>query len=207
MTDGPSTWITTTHDWTEPVDVEHLADIRARSAEFGGGGVRHLVLEVLAYADDEARALGRRGTATVTLRDAGSITVSDDGRGTDTRRDDAGHIVRKPVMATRDVRFFDAAAPPLLPDGAPRRGMSTVAALSEVLVHENRRGTEGWTQAYHHGRPATDLGLLDDPSSTGTSVTFTPDRCVPKDVGLEAADLSAFEWLEISVVDGRSNRG
>lgn len=47
------------------------------------------------------------------------------GRGTDTRFDSRGVAVKKPVMATRDPRFFDH------PDhGYPRRGMSVVAALS-----------------------------------------------------------------------------
>ena len=57
--------------------------------------------------------------------------VADNGRGTDTRYDERGEPVRKPVMATKDLRFFDTAGAELLPDGHPRRGMSVVAALSE----------------------------------------------------------------------------
>lgn len=81
-----------------------------------------MILEVLAYAGDEANALGRIGDATVDYHDDGAVTVIDDGRGTDTRRDASGRRIRKPVMATKDVRFFDAPDAPLLPDGLPRRG-------------------------------------------------------------------------------------
>lgn len=146
----------TTHDWTTEVDTEHLAEVRAHPETFGEGGRRHLLLEVLAYAADEAEALGRVGRVVVTHHPGGSVTVADDGRGTDTRRDAQGRVVRKPVMATRDVRFVDGAVTPL-PDGLPRRGMSVVAALSERLVHENHRAEGSWSQTYQHGIP--DAGL------------------------------------------------
>jgi len=98
-------WATTTHDWSLDVDENHLWDVLERWATFGAGGAAHLVLEVLAYADDEATALGRTGHCTVTEHADGSFTTSDDGRGTDTRRDRWGAVVRRPVMSTRDVRF------------------------------------------------------------------------------------------------------
>jgi len=56
-------WATTTHDWSLDVDENHLWDVLERWATFGAGGAAHLVLEVLAYADDEATALGARATA------------------------------------------------------------------------------------------------------------------------------------------------
>jgi hypothetical protein len=36
------------------------------------------------------------------------VSVSDDGLGTVTRRDDHGQVVKKPVMSTKDLRFFDS---------------------------------------------------------------------------------------------------
>jgi DNA gyrase/topoisomerase IV subunit B len=36
----------------------------------------------------------------------------------------------------------------------PRRGISVVAALSEWLVHTNRRRDDAWTQRYEHGIPS-----------------------------------------------------
>lgn len=175
MTDRP--WSNTTHDWQADLDRAHLDAIRAAPATYAPGGALHLVLEVLAYAADEARERGT-GSATVTLHPDGSISVADDGRGTDTRRDADGRVVKKPVMATRDLRFFDAEAPPVLSDGHPRRGMSVVAALSTWLVHTNRREDEAWQQRYERGVPVTDLVAVPDDGTTGTTVRFLPDAAL-----------------------------
>ncbi len=170
------TWQNTTHDWANTVDGDHLARIRQDPERFAPGGVRHLILEVLAYAADEAEHHAD-GRAIVTLHPDGSVSVADNGRGTDTRVDDQGHTVRKPVMATKDLRFFDHPDAQRLPDGHPRRGMSVVAALSEWLVHTNRRQNGSWTQRYEHGIPVTDLVPVagdDTPGTTGTTVHFRP---------------------------------
>ena len=126
---GREQWPTTTHVWAYPVDAEHLAAIAADPDRFAAGGLTHLVLEVLAYAAEEAEARGVIGRADVVVRPDGSVEVCDDGRGTQTRRDETGQVIRKPVMATRDVRFFGTDAERLA-DGLPRNGMSAVAALS-----------------------------------------------------------------------------
>lgn len=55
----------------------------------------HLILEVLAYAADEAESTGRAGRGIVTLHADGSVSVADDGRGTDTRVDAAGRVIKK----------------------------------------------------------------------------------------------------------------
>jgi topoisomerase-4 subunit B len=196
-----STWTVTTHDWSTDLDLEHLAEVRRAASTDGGGGRRHLLLEVIAYADDEAQALGRVGLAVLTLHGDGSVTVADDGRGTDTRVDGQGRVVRKPVMATRDVRFHEAVDAPRLPDGLPRRGISTVAALSAVLVHENHRGDGAWSQTYRHGVPDDELHAVAQASASGTSVTFRPGAEVRGPSSLTAEDLAAFAWLRIEVRD------
>ncbi|MBB4910052.1 ATP-binding protein [Actinophytocola algeriensis] len=167
------TWQNTTHDWSSDVAVAHLERIRLDPATFAPGGVTHLVLEVLAYAADEAESSGAEGLAVVTLHDDGSVSVADNGRGTDTRVDAEGRTVKKPVMATKDLRFFDAPSVSL-PDGHLRRGMSVVAALSEWLVHTNRRLNGSWTQRYEHGIPVTDLTPVESDGTTGTTVHFSP---------------------------------
>lgn len=193
-------WRTTTHDWSAAVDLAHLADVRARAAELAPTGT-HLALEVLAYAAEEAEARGG-GRAVVTLHADGTVEVADDGRGTDTRPD-GGTTVRKPVMATRDLRFYDAATPPLLPDGVARRGMSVVAALSTELVHTNRRATGSWTQRYEHGVPTTDLLALPADGTTGTTVAFRPDPDLVRDVAVEAALVAMATQALAVVVDDR----
>lgn len=193
-----SDWVTTTHDWSHDVDHEHLAEVRHRLGRpDAAGGRRHLILEVLAYADDEARSRGEVGRASVTVHADGRVTVADDGRGTDTRRDGEGRVVRKPVMATRDVRFAEPSTAPRLPDGFPRRGMSTVAALSSELVHENHRADGAWSQTYRHGIPDADLTPLDQGPARGTSVTFRTDVTGP--TRLTDHDLHAFASLVIEL--------
>ncbi|MBT2408444.1 MULTISPECIES: ATP-binding protein [unclassified Streptomyces] len=145
MDRATASWRNTTHDWASAVDIDHLSSIRSDPAAFAPGGTGHLILEVVAYAADEAESTGG-GRCTVTLHADGSVSVADDGRGTDTRFDDHGRPVKKPVMASKDLRFFDHPDAQLLPDGYPRRGMSVVAALSEWLVHTNRRAGGAWLQ-------------------------------------------------------------
>lgn len=130
---GSAQWQNTTHQWKRSVDLDHLAHVRRRPGDFAPGGVCHLVLEVVAYAAEEA-ADQVTGRCHITLHSDESISVADNGRGTDTRFDDEGRAIKKPVMATRDLRFFDFPDAQRLPDGHPRRGMSVVAALSEWLV-------------------------------------------------------------------------
>ena len=193
----PSSWRVTTHDWTRGVDLDHLEALRDRSGNAAAGGRRHLILEVLAYADEEAASLGRVGTAVVTTHADGRVTIADDGRGTDTRRDAAGRVIRKPVMATADVRFLDRSTAPSLPDGLPRRGMSSVAGVSSELVHENHRETGSWSQSYRFGVPDRELVEVAARGGSGTTVSFRTEVPGPPDLG--EADLIGFPWLRIEL--------
>ncbi|MGN6612694.1 MAG: ATP-binding protein [Angustibacter sp.] len=192
-----STWRTTTHEWAATVDPAHLARIRDQPAEYAPGGVLHLVLEVIAYPADEAVHTGA-GRCVVTLHDDGSVSVADDGRGTDTRYDEHRRPIKKPVMATRDVRFFDATDAPALADGHPRRGMSVVAALSPWLVHSNHRSNGSWTQRYEHGVPVTGLQPIAATGSTGTTVHFLPDPALGQ---VSASDVALLQDLELPRLD------
>jgi DNA gyrase subunit B len=154
---------------------------------------------VLAYANEEAESLGRTGRAVVSVRADGTVTVADDGRGTDTRRDADGRVIRKPVMSTRDVRFFDAVDGPRLPDGLPRHGISVVSALSTVLVHENHRADGAWSQTYRHGVPDDELHAVAPSAGTGTTVTFHVGADVAGPESLVDGDLSAFPALRVEV--------
>lgn len=196
MSERPS-WQTTTHDWTQELDLEHLRSVRKQLGQgLAAGGRRHLILEVLAYADDEAHSLGRVGRATVTYHPEGGVTVADDGRGTDTRVDSVGRVIRKPVMATPDVRLVDAPSAPLLPDGLPRRGISTIAALSHVLIHQNHRRDGSWSQTYRHGVPDNALAVMQPRDHNGTSVTFDAPVSGPATL----YDSDGFRWLDINVI-------
>ncbi|MEU8983064.1 ATP-binding protein [Streptomyces sp. NPDC048309] len=193
MDGSRASWVNTTHDWAGIVDADHLGRIRQGSAEFAPGGPEHLVLEIVAYAADEAASRGG-GRCVLTLHADGSVSVKDDGRGTDTRVDEHGEVVKKPVMATKDLRFFDLPEAERLPDGHPRRGMSVVAALSEWLIHTNRRLNGSWSQRYEHGVPVTDLQPVEADGTTGTCVRFLPDEALRSRWSLTAGDL--VRWSE-----------
>lgn len=186
MDGSRASWTNTTHDWARATDLDHLARIRHEPAEFAPGGPGHLVLEVVAYAADEA-ASRAGGRCAITLHRDGSVSVADDGRGTDTRVDQHGRLVKKPVIASKDLRFFDSPDAERLPDGHPRRGMSVVAALSEWLIHTNRRLDGAWTQRYEQGVPVTGLEPLQTDGTTGTLIRFLPDTSL-RSQGLPTAD-------------------
>ncbi|RSN30388.1 ATP-binding protein [Amycolatopsis sp. WAC 04169] len=166
-----------THDWASEVDIAHLEHIRRNPELFAPGGVGHLILEVFAYADEEAEA-NNGGRCSITLHADSSISVSDNGRGTATVFDGHGQPVKKPVMVSKDLRFFDTPDAASLPDGNPRRGMSVVAALSEWLVHTNRRVNGSWLQRYENALPTTELVPVAGDGTTGTSVHFRPIEAV-----------------------------
>ncbi len=195
-----------THDWRAAGDLDHLREIRDDAAEHAAGGVLHLALEVLAYAVDEATE-GTTRKVVVTLHRDGSVRVEDDGRGTQVRLDDDGVAMVKPVMGTRDLRFYDDEHAPTLPDGRRRRGISVVAALSEWLVHTNRRAGHGWTQRYEQGVPVGPLTEIDPGEGTGTSVWFRPDAAVLGDATVTADELrgaaDTYRDTVLVVVDDR----
>lgn len=201
-----TTWTVTTHQWAWDVDVAHLEEVRAGTPQLTAGDVVHMILEVLAYADEEAAARGRRGNAVVTLA-PDEISIADDGRGTDTRVDADGSIIRKPIMATKDVRFYDSPAPPDLPDGRPRRSMSSVSALCELVIHENRRTQGAWSQTYRYGVPALQLRPLKTWSGTGTTVRFRCTRCEEVSAAWLQPLASEFKYLKVTVLEPSTTTG
>ena len=196
-----------THDWSASVDAAHLDEIRRNAAALAPGGVMHLVLEVLAYPVDEARE-GATTLVRIVLHADGSVSVSDDGRGTETRVDGDGVARVKPVMATKDLRFYGRPDAPVLPDGHRRCGISVVAALSEWLVHTNRRIEGGWRRRFEHGLPIGELEALAPGGASGTVVHFGPDAAlvdgsVTADVLREVARAYAAV-VSVDVVDERA---
>lgn len=165
-----------THDWSIAVDADHILAIQNDVKQFGQGGITHLVLEVIAYAVDEA-TMGTTDQIHVTLHKDASICVADNGRGTATR-EVSGMPMVKPIMSTKDLRFFCISDAPVLPDGIVRSGISVVAALSEWVIHTNRRSNGSWTQRYEHGLPSGPLTPINGNGTTGTSVCFRPDQAI-----------------------------
>lgn len=210
MSDSSSHTVRGDHEHTHPHARDHRPRILLGWTHQGLPGVTpctpgRLVREIVAYAADEAES-SNGGHCRITLHSDGSVAIADDGRGTDTRLDEHDQVVKKPVMATKDLRLFDHTDTPPLPDTHPRRGMYVVAALSTWLVHTNRRRNGSWTQRYDHGVPTTDLEPITDDGTTGTVVRFLPDEPLRTAHDLTADDLArlAAAWPQIScTIDDR----
>jgi topoisomerase-4 subunit B len=118
------------------------------------------------------------------------------------RFDDEGRAIKKPVMATKDLRFFDLPGAQQLPDGHPRRKMSVVAAPSEWRVHIDRGHNGSWIQRYEDGIPVTGLVPIADDGTRGTTVRFLAHK-EPRAAGhFLARDLLELTsvWLQLSTV-------
>lgn len=147
---------------------------------------------MLAYALDES-VEGTTRSIDVTVDDDGSVTVADDGRGTDTRRDESGAWRVKPVMATPDLRFFAVPSAPPLADGVARSGMSVVTASSAWLEHVNVRGDGAWSARYERGLPVgTPRAVESGRHGTGTVVRFLPDPMLFGPARVDARALGAL---------------
>jgi topoisomerase-4 subunit B len=112
-------------------------------------------------------------------------------------------------MATKDLRYFDFPDAQRLPDGHARRGMSVVTALSQWLIHTNRRHDGAWTQRYEHGVPITGLVAIPRNDTTGTAVRFVPDAAIGTTGVLSAPELArltltAWTRLSVEILDARN---
>lgn len=199
-----------THDWSRDVDLGHVREIQAAPERYAPGGVLHLVLEALAYPLDEV-VHGGADRVVVTLHRDGSYSVGDNGRGTEMRYDESGRGTRKPVMGTRDLRFFGLEGAPALPDGHPRSGMSVVTSLSEWLTHTTSRDGRGWAQRYERGVPVGALTEVAGSGASGTTVRFRPDRAVFGTQTISIASLEAVcapmgAVVDVELVDDAADR-
>ena len=142
MSHRPS-WETSTHNWDADIDLEHLAEVRARLAlPYLAGCCRHLILEILAYDNGEAKSQRRTGFATVTHLPHGWVTVPDDGRGTDTRRDSEGNAIHArlstalPMRWTAEERNVDGRSPKLR--ARPRKPPRKRCVVTDLSVWYSR---------------------------------------------------------------------
>ena len=86
--------------------------------------------------------------------------------------------------------------------------MSVVVALSEWLIHTDRRTGGSWTQRYQNGVPTTDLRPIPDDLTTGTTVHFQPDLAIlvsPEVMALELTRATSWPQLRVDMVDERPN--
>ncbi len=164
---------------TNRVISESLADIRRRPGMWffstGGGGLRHLALEVIGNAIDQ-HLLGHATAVSVDLDD-GWLTVTDDGAGIRIERDASGTPFLESVFTTRhDTPTADGDRTHVhaTPSGLGV-GLGPSCAVSARVEVETSRDGDRWSSAFERGVLVEPLQLIDSFERRGSKVRLLPD--------------------------------
>lgn len=164
---------------TNRVISESLADIRRRPGMWcfstGGGGLRHLALEVIGNAIDQ-HLLGHATTVSVEIDD-GWLTVTDDGAGLRIDRDASGTPFLESVFTTRhDTPTADGDRTHVhaTPSGLGV-GLGPCCAVSARVEVATSRDGDRWAAAFERGVLVEPLHLTESVDRRGTTVRLLPD--------------------------------
>ncbi|MCM8786766.1 MAG: DNA topoisomerase (ATP-hydrolyzing) subunit B [Candidatus Omnitrophica bacterium] len=185
----------------------YIGDVTAR-------GLHHLVYEVVDNSIDEATA-GFADKIKVIIHADNSISVDDNGRGIPVDMHKGMKKAALEVVLTTlhaggkfDHRVYKVSG------GLHGVGVSVVNALSEWLEAEVRRDGKVYHQRYERGVTKTELKVIGKAKTTGTKITFKPDREIFSNINFSFDILSqrlrelAFlnPNVEITLLDERDNK-
>jgi DNA gyrase subunit B len=162
--------------------LEGLEAVRKRPAMYIGDisskGLHHLVYEVVDNSIDEALA-GYATHIEVTINEDNSITVVDNGRGIPVDMHEKEHKSALEVVLTvlHAGGKFDKGSYKVS-GGLHGVGVSCVNALSTYLRAEVRRNGNVYMQEYSCGKPTSELKVIGTSETTGTTITFLPDKSI-----------------------------
>ena len=159
--------------------LEGLEAVRKRPSMYIGStssrGLHHLIFEVIDNSIDESLA-GYCSNINMTINEDNSIRIEDDGRGIPVEEHPS---LKRPALEV--VLTILHAGGKFSKDsykvagGLHGVGLSVVNALSEWLEAEVRRDGKVYAQSFKRGKPTSEVAVVGESLSTGTTITFKAD--------------------------------
>ncbi len=193
------------YDATNIQVLEGTAAVRMRPAMYIGDtftrGLHHLVYEVVDNAIDEALA-GYCTQVEVHINENESITVTDNGRGipVDIHKTEKKPAVEVVMTTLHAGGKFDNNSYKVS-GGLHGVGVSCVNALSDWLEVEIKRQGKIYHQRYEKGKTVSKLTVVGKTKSSGTKVTFKPDRTIFKEHHVYSFDILAKRLRELAFLN------
>lgn len=170
------------YDATSIQVLEGIEAVRRRPAMYIGDtstrGLHHLVYEVVDNSVDESLA-GFCDYISVGVQLDNSVTVVDNGRGipVDMHKTEKKPAVEVALTTLHAGGKFDHRSYKVS-GGLHGVGVSCVNALSDWLEVEVKRDGKIYHQRYERGKTVSKLTVIGKSNSTGTKITFKPDKTI-----------------------------
>ncbi len=193
------------YDATTIQVLEGVEAVRRRPAMYIGDtsvrGLHHLVYEVVDNSIDEALA-GYCDTIEVVIHENQVISVTDNGRGipVDIHKTEKKPAVEVVLTTLHAGGKFDHKAYKVA-GGLHGVGVSCVNALSDWLEVEIKRDGKIYHQRYERGKTASKLTVIGKIKTTGTKVSFKPDRTIFKETHVFSYDILAKRLRELAFLN------